>query len=109
MTISITQDINGKYMNHQINLLVTLQAKQGKASELRELLKTLSIHSNKDAGCIEFRVGEAEEKSIFYIKECWENKALLDAHAKAKHVVDMGPLIEGCCESVDALHMTWED
>lgn len=96
-------------MSENVNLLVTLRPYQDKVDELRSVLEKLTDLSQGEDGCLEYRLGEAIEQNIFYIKECWVNEKALKQHEQSTHFVEAGPMVSSCCESVELQRIVWEE
>ncbi|MDP5253020.1 MULTISPECIES: putative quinol monooxygenase [unclassified Vibrio] len=94
-------------MQNNVNLLVTLKAKEDKLSEFKEILAKLCSESQKEPGCIEYCSGEVIDENTFFIKECWENEEALEQHKQTSHFLELGPLLGECTTSIELKRVQW--
>ncbi|KGS11260.1 MULTISPECIES: putative quinol monooxygenase [Pseudomonas syringae group] len=76
-------------MNTQVKpivLIAVLKARPGKEAALKEALLTLVEPSRSEPGNIEYVLFEkSDEAGTFYMRECFEHQAALDAHVATAH------------------------
>ncbi|OUM07877.1 antibiotic biosynthesis monooxygenase [Pseudomonas syringae] len=69
-----------------IVLIAVLNAKTGKEAALKEALLALVEPTRAEPGNIEYVLFEKrDEAGTFYMRECFENQAALDAHVATAH------------------------
>jgi quinol monooxygenase YgiN len=69
----------------EIRVIARAQARKGKESQLRELLRGMLAPTRGEAGCKLYELYESGEKGRFYFYETWESPAALDQHAASPH------------------------
>ena len=73
-----------------VTLVVTFQARSGKAAELSKALTALLAPTRKESGCINYDLHVApDDPSKFLFYENWTSKAHLDAHDSTPHVQNL--------------------
>ena len=73
-----------------VTLVVTFQARPGKAAELSKALTVLLAPTRKEAGCINYDLHVApDDPSKFLFYENWTSQAHHAAHDKTSHVQNL--------------------
>jgi quinol monooxygenase YgiN len=69
----------------EVRLIARSTAREGKATELKELLKQLLKPTRAEAGCKLYELLESSQPGVYYFNELWESQAHLDAHMASNH------------------------
>ena len=70
-----------------LTVVATMKAKQGKASELREVLIGLLAPTRAEDGCVNYDLHESNDsEGTFLFYENWTSQAALDAHLQTPHL-----------------------
>jgi quinol monooxygenase YgiN len=73
-------------------------ARDGKESQLRELLRAMLAPTRAESGCKLYELYESDSPGRFYFYEIWESQAALEQHAASAHYKHLeqtvGELIE---------------
>jgi quinol monooxygenase YgiN len=69
----------------EIRVIARAQARKGKESQLRELLRGMLAPTRGEAGCKLYELYESESKGRFYFHETWVSQTALDQHAASPH------------------------
>lgn len=97
-------------MGMHVDLLVTLQPREDRVSELHESLLQLREASLAEPGCIDYRLGRAQSPcQKFYISERWANEQALEKHEGMLHFIEGVQRIEACCLSVEIQNLVWSE
>ncbi|HEY0702795.1 MAG TPA: putative quinol monooxygenase [Candidatus Acidoferrales bacterium] len=70
----------------EVRVIARIQAREGKAQELKPLLRGLLAPTRAEAGCKYYNLFESQYPGIFYFDEVWESQAHLDKHAQSNHL-----------------------
>jgi quinol monooxygenase YgiN len=71
-------------MEH-VRVIARAVAREGKADELKTLLRQLVTPTRGEKGCRYYEFFESNLPGLFYFHELWESQADLDAHADSAH------------------------
>jgi quinol monooxygenase YgiN len=69
----------------EVRLIARNVAREGKAAELKELLKQLVKPTQAEAGCKLYELLESNQPGAFIFNELWESQAHLNAHMASAH------------------------
>lgn len=69
----------------EIRVIARALAREGKAAELKALLRGLIQPTRAEDGCKFYEVFESNQSGLFYFNELWQSQAHLDAHAASAH------------------------
>ncbi len=69
----------------QVELMVPIEAAQGKTDQLRTILKSMLAPSRAEEGCIFYNLFESHVPDHFIFHELWTTQAALDAHNLTPH------------------------
>ena len=73
----------------KVELIVSVIAAEGKASELSVELQAMLAPTHAEPGCEFYRLYESERTGQFFFHELWESEEALDAHRKTPHFLRM--------------------
>jgi quinol monooxygenase YgiN len=73
----------------KVRVIARAVAREGKADELKALLRGLVKPTQAEAGCIYYELFESNIPGLFYFNELWESQAHLDAHAASSHFTEI--------------------
>ena len=73
----------------EVRVIARAVAREGKAEELKALLRGLVEPTRAEAGCIYYELFESNLPGLFYFNELWESQAHLDAHAATSHFTEI--------------------
>ncbi len=73
----------------QVRVIARAVAREGKAEELRNLLRGMVAPTRAEAGCIYYELFESNLPGLFYFNELWESQRHLDAHAASRHFTEI--------------------
>jgi quinol monooxygenase YgiN len=73
----------------EVRVIARAVARDGKAEELKELLRGLIAPTRAEAGCIYYELFESNLPGLLYFNELWESQAHLDAHAASSHFTEI--------------------
>ena len=91
-----------------VNLIVTLQASEGRTEELRDVLLALRDASLQEPGCLGYRIAQVEPStSRFFLLEHWSDLTALSQHEHTQHFMEGVVRVQACCELVDIQHLAW--
>lgn len=71
----------------EIRVIARAVAREGKAAELKALLRGLIKPTRAEDGCKFYEVFDSSVPGLFYFNELWQSQAHLDAHAASTHFV----------------------
>lgn len=72
--------------NHEpVRVIARAVARDGKAGELKELLRRMIRPTREEPGCRYYELFESSQPDVFYFHELWNSKDELDAHANSRH------------------------
>jgi quinol monooxygenase YgiN len=69
----------------EIRVIARAVAREGKADELKALLRGLVKPTRAEEGSIFYELFESNQRGLFYFNELWQSQAHLDAHAASSH------------------------
>ena len=69
----------------EVRVIARSAARQGKKSQLRELLRGMLAPTRSESGCRLYELYESNSEGRFYFYEIWESQAALDQHAASLH------------------------
>jgi quinol monooxygenase YgiN len=69
----------------EVRLIARIIAREGKAAEMKELLKQMLKPTRAEAGCKFYDLLESNQPGVFYFNELWESQSHLDAHMASTH------------------------
>lgn len=91
-----------------VDLIVTLQALEGHAEELRGVLIALRDASLQEPGCLGYRVAQGERSNHrFFLLERWADAEALFLHEHTPHFLKGVARIQACCDPVDLQPISW--
>ena len=73
----------------EVRVIARAVARDGKAEELKALLRGLIAPTRAEAGCIYYELFESNLPGLLYFNELWESQAHLDAHAASSHFTEI--------------------
>ncbi len=86
----------------EVRVIARALAREGKAGELKTLLRGMVKPTRAEAGCKYYELFESNIPGLFYFNELWESQAHLDAHAASAHFIEIfgkaKPLLQGPLE-----------
>ncbi len=72
-----------------VRVIARAEAREGKADELKSLLRKLVMPTRSEQGCRYYELFESNLPGVFYFNELWNSQADLDAHAKSSHFTEI--------------------
>jgi quinol monooxygenase YgiN len=69
----------------EVRVIARAVAREGKANELKELLRGLVKPTRTENGCKFYELYESSLPGLFYFNELWQSQAHLDAHLASSH------------------------
>lgn len=72
-----------------VRVIARAEAREGKADELKQLLRKLVLPTRSEQGCRYYEFFESQIPGVFYFHELWDSKADLNAHAHAPRFVEI--------------------
>jgi quinol monooxygenase YgiN len=69
----------------QIELMVPIQAAEGKTQQLHPVLLSMLAPSRAEPGCLFYNLFESHVPGHFIFHELWSSRAALDAHNRTPH------------------------
>jgi quinol monooxygenase YgiN len=73
----------------EVRVIARAVARDGRAEELKALLRGLIAPTRAEAGCIYYELFESNLPGLLYFNELWESQAHLDAHAASSHFTEI--------------------
>jgi quinol monooxygenase YgiN len=73
----------------EVRVIARAVAREGKADELKALLRGLVAPTRAEAGCKYYELFESNLPGLFYFNELWESQAHLDAHRTTSHFTEI--------------------
>lgn len=75
--------------------------KADKIEEFTRIASELVARARTDAGCMAYELCQDQHnKQCFAIIEAWESPEAFEAHAKAPHSTELGPLLDATLEKL---------
>ena len=74
-----------------VRLIVRIVAQNGKAEQLRGLLRRMVAPTRSEQGCRYYEFFESNLPGVFYFHELWHSKADLETHEESKHFTEIMP------------------
>lgn len=97
-------------MGMHVDLLVTLQPRQDRISELNESLLLLREASLAEPGCLYYRISRSQTPcEMFYLLERWADQQAFQAHERALHFIEGDRRVRACCLSVVSQKLVWSE
>ncbi|WP_437611854.1 putative quinol monooxygenase [Erwinia sp. V71] len=91
-----------------VELIVTLQASEGRAEEVRNVLLTLRDASLQEPGCFGYRIAQGEPSTHrFFLLERWSDPTALFQHEHTSHFLEGVARLQTCCESISVQPVAW--
>lgn len=73
----------------KVRVIARAVAQNGKAAEVRALLRQLITPTRAEKGCEYYELFESNRDGLFYFNELWTSQSDLDAHAASSHFHDI--------------------
>jgi quinol monooxygenase YgiN len=73
----------------EVRVIARAGAREGKADEVKALLRGLVRPTRAEAGCKYYELFESNLTGVFVFNELWESQAHLDAHAASSHFTEI--------------------
>jgi quinol monooxygenase YgiN len=73
----------------QVRVISRAEARDGRAAELRILLRRMVAPTRAEDGCVYFELLESNVPNLFYFDELWESREYLQAHAASRHFAEI--------------------
>lgn len=91
-----------------VDLVVALQASEGRSEELRDTLKALREATLQEPGCLDYRIAQGSlSANRFFLLERWVDAEALFRHEDTPHFLDSVARVRACCEYVDLQPIGW--
>lgn len=68
-----------------VRVIARAEAREGKAEELKQVLRKLVMPTRAEQGCRFYELFESNLPGVFYFNELWNSQADLNAHARNAH------------------------
>jgi len=72
-----------------VRVIARAHALDGKAEELKQLLRQLILPTRSETGCRYYEFFESSVPGVFYFHELWDTKADLNAHAHGTRFIEI--------------------
>jgi quinol monooxygenase YgiN len=72
-----------------VRVLARATAREGKANELKALLRKMIMPTRAEQGCRYYELFESSVPGVFFFNELWHSKEDLDAHTESKHFTEV--------------------
>ena len=72
-----------------VRIIARAVARDGKADELKALLRRMVSPTRSEQGCRYYEFFESNVPGVFYFHELWHSKEDLDAHAASSHFTEI--------------------
>jgi quinol monooxygenase YgiN len=72
-----------------VRVIARAEAREGKADEVKALLRQLILPTRGEKGCRYYELFESNLPGVFYFNELWQSQADLDAHAASSHFTEI--------------------
>jgi len=73
----------------EVRVIARALAREGKAEELKALLRGMVAPTRAEAGCVFYELFESNQLGLFYFNELWQSQAHLDAHVATSHFTEI--------------------
>lgn len=91
-----------------VDLIISLQASEGRIEELRDVLLALRDASIQEPGCLHYRIAQGSlSANRFLLLERWADAEALLRHEHTPQFLDGVARVRACCESVDLQPISW--
>ena len=81
-------------MSEALTIIVTIHAKAGQESRVRDVLRGMLGPTRAETGCINYDLHESQDNpGVFAIYENWASAAHIDTHLKSAHFQALAKLI----------------
>jgi quinol monooxygenase YgiN len=72
-----------------VRVIARVVARDGKADELKALLRRLVTPTRAEQGCRYYELFESNLPGLFYFHELWNSREDLNAHAASSHFIEI--------------------
>lgn len=72
-----------------VRVIARAQAREGKADDLKALLRQLVMPTRAEAGCRYYELFESNLPGVFFFNELWQSEEQLEAHAASSHFAEI--------------------
>ncbi len=72
-----------------VRLIVRIAAQDGKAEELKILLRRMLAPTRAEQGCRYYEFFESNLPGLFYFHELWHSREDLEAHKASSHFIEI--------------------
>ncbi|EMY8117007.1 MULTISPECIES: putative quinol monooxygenase [Pseudomonas] len=91
-----------------VDLIVVLQASEGRSEQLRDTLEALREASLQEPGCLDYRIAQGHlSANHFFLLERWTDAEALFQHEHTPHFLEGVARVQACCKSIDIQPVTW--
>jgi quinol monooxygenase YgiN len=73
----------------EVRVIARAVAREGKAGELKALLRGMVKPTRAEEGCKCYELFESNLPGLFYFNELWQSQVHLDAHAASIHFTEI--------------------
>ncbi|CUI37324.1 putative quinol monooxygenase [Achromobacter xylosoxidans] len=91
-----------------VDLIVSLQASEGRIEEVRDVLFALRDASVRESGCLDYRIAQGSASTNrFFLLERRADAKVLSRHEHTPHFLDGVARVRACCECIDPQPIGW--
>lgn len=91
-----------------VDLIVVLQASEGRSEQLRDTLQALREASLQEPGCLDYRIAQGRlSANHFFLLERWTDAEALFQHEHTPHFLEGVAHVQACCEFVKLQPISW--
>ena len=91
-----------------VRIIARAEAREGKADELRSLMRQMLKPTRSEHGCRFYEMFESNVPGVFFVNELWESQADLDAHMKSKHMTEAFAKMQDLVKGAPQIHLLTE-
>ncbi len=91
-----------------VRVIARAEAREGKAEELRSLMRQMLGPTRSEKGCRFYELFESNLPGVFFVNELWENQSDLDAHNKSNHFTEAFGKMKDLLKGSPEIHLLTE-
>ena len=91
-----------------VRIIARAEAREGKADELRSLMRQMLAPTRSEHGCRFYEMFESNVPGVFFMNELWESQADIDAHIKSKHITEAFAKMQNLVKGPPEIHLLTE-
>jgi quinol monooxygenase YgiN len=91
-----------------VRVIARAEAREGKADELRSLMRQMLKPTRSEQGCRFYEMFESNVPGVFFMNELWESQSDLEAHTKSKHFTEAFGKMKDLLKGTPEIHLLTE-